>query len=108
MKKLTDEQRKFYETAMTMAKEEMDTLNAEIQAELAAVKERITKLNTHIKAVKQIYDGAAKRLGMETPEVVVTTPKIDGSDSFDDVEEDYTLDEDLIDADDDVEEELEY
>ncbi|MBN2056721.1 hypothetical protein JW905_17470 [bacterium] len=107
MKKLTDTQRKFYESALSTAKEEIEDLNSEIQKELAAVKERITKLNNEIKAVKQIYDGACRRLGIENDlEAGLSSAKTGDADKIEDVDEDYALEEELMDTEDD--EELEY
>lgn len=109
MRKLTDAQKQFYESALKIAKDEIEACNAEIQRELAAVKERITKLNADKEAVKQIYDGACKILGIandletNTPTV---TPSIGNNLNEVDVEEDYALEEELIDSDED--EELEY
>ncbi len=122
MKKLTEAQRNFYENALKMAKEEIEFLNAEIQRELAAVKERISKINEEIKAVKKIYEGACARLGIESD----IDSLLSGTQSFTETEtektektetkkeskgeeisaEDFSLEDELLEVEDD--EELEY
>jgi len=52
--------------ARQMAKEELDQLDREINAELARVKERLLELQQAKKAVKQIYDGACARMGIKS------------------------------------------
>ena len=66
MEMLTEQQKQKYEMARQMAKEEMDQLDREINAELARVKERLLELQQAKKAVKQIYDGACSRLGIKS------------------------------------------
>lgn len=48
-----------------MAKDELEQLDREINAELARVKERLLELQQAKKAVKQIYDGACARMGIK-------------------------------------------
>jgi len=62
---LTEQQKQRYETTRQMAKEELDSLDREIGEELAKVKERILELQRAKQAVKQIYDGACARMGVE-------------------------------------------
>lgn len=52
--------------ARQMAKDELDQLDREINAELARVKERLLELQQAKKAVKQIYDGACARMGIKS------------------------------------------
>lgn len=100
MASLSGDQKKFYESVLKTSKEEVDVLNEEIQKELAAVKEKITRLNAEIKAVRQIYDGACLRLGVENE-------LLKESDEPGEVEDDdYNLEEDLVEVTD--EEEIEY
>jgi ribosomal protein L11 len=63
---LTDQQKQKFEMARQMAKEELDQLDREINAELARVKERLLELQQAKKAVKQIYDGACARMGIKS------------------------------------------
>jgi hypothetical protein len=63
---LTEQQKQKFEMARQMAKEEMDQLDHEINAELARVKERLLELQQAKKAVKQIHDGACARLGIKS------------------------------------------
>lgn len=63
---LTETQRQKYDSARQMAKEELDQLDREINAELARVKERLLELQQAKRAVKQIYDGACARMGIKS------------------------------------------
>ncbi len=100
MASLSGDQKKFYESVLKTSKDEVDILNEEIQKELASVKEKITRLNAEIKAVRQIYDGACLRLGVENE-------LLKESDEPGEVEDDdYNLEEDLVEVTD--EEEIEY
>jgi hypothetical protein len=63
---LSDEQKSFYENVYKVAKQEIESISAQIERELAEVKERITKLNAEKQAVKQMYEGACARLGIES------------------------------------------
>jgi ribosomal protein L11 len=63
---LTDQQKQKFEMARQMAKEELDQLDREINAEVARVKERLLELQQAKKAVKQIYDGACARMGVKS------------------------------------------
>ena len=48
-----------------MTRKQIDDLNAQIEEELAKVKERLAELQAKKNAAKQIYDGACKILGIE-------------------------------------------
>jgi hypothetical protein len=63
---LTEQQKQKFEMARQMAKDEMDQLDREINAELARVKDRLLELQQAKKAVKQIYDGACARMGIKS------------------------------------------
>ncbi|MDM7995091.1 MAG: hypothetical protein QUT30_05320 [Acidobacteriota bacterium] len=63
---LTEQQRQKYEVTRQMAKEELEELDREISAELARVKDRLLELQQAKKAVKQIYDGACARMGVNS------------------------------------------
>ena len=61
---LTDQQRKFYETTLSVTKQEMSDLKDQIEEELAKVKDRIAELQNAINASKQMYAAACSRLGV--------------------------------------------
>jgi flagellar biosynthesis chaperone FliJ len=63
---LTDGQRQKYESIRQTAKEELEQLDREIMAELTEVKEKLKELQQARRAVKQIYDGACTRLGINS------------------------------------------
>lgn len=63
---LTEQQKQKFEMARQMAKDELDQIDKEINAELARVKERLLELQQAKKAVKQIYDGACARMGIRS------------------------------------------
>jgi ribosomal protein L11 len=63
---LNDQQKQRYEMARLMAKEELDQLDNEMNAELARAKEKLMELQQAKKAVKQIYDGACARMGVKS------------------------------------------
>jgi ribosomal protein L11 len=61
---LTEQQKQNFEMARNMAKEELDQIDREINAELARVKGRLLELQQAKNAVKQIYEGACARMGV--------------------------------------------
>jgi hypothetical protein len=61
---LTDQQRKFYETTLSVTKQEIGELKDQIEEELAKVKDRIAELQNAINASKQMYSAACSRLGV--------------------------------------------
>ena len=63
---LTEQQKQKYELTRQMAKEELEQLDKDINAELARTKERLLELQQAKKAVKQIYDGACARMGVKS------------------------------------------
>jgi hypothetical protein len=62
---LTDDQRKFYENTLKVTKKEISDLEANIQEELAKVKERLAELQNAQKAARQMYAAACMRLGIQ-------------------------------------------
>ncbi len=62
---LSKEQQQFYQTTLDMTRRQISDLNAQIEEELAKVKERLAELQNGKNAAKQIYDGACKILGIE-------------------------------------------
>jgi hypothetical protein len=63
---LTEQQKQKFEMARQLAKDELEQLDKEINAELSRVKERLLELQQAKKAVKQIYDGACARMGVKS------------------------------------------
>jgi ElaB/YqjD/DUF883 family membrane-anchored ribosome-binding protein len=61
---LTDQQRKFYETTLSVTRQEISDLKDQIEEELAKVKDRIAELQSAINASKQMYGAACNRLGV--------------------------------------------
>ena len=62
---LNEEQRKFYENTLKVTKKEISDLEAQIQEELAKVKERLAELQNAQKAARQMYDAACLRIGIQ-------------------------------------------
>ncbi len=62
---LNEEQRKFYENTLRVTKQEVSDLEADIQEELAKVKERLAELQNAQKAARQMYSAACLRLGIQ-------------------------------------------
>jgi ElaB/YqjD/DUF883 family membrane-anchored ribosome-binding protein len=62
---LTDEQSHFYRQTLEVTKKKILELNAQIEEELAKVKDRLADLQAQKNAAKQIYDGACRILGVE-------------------------------------------
>jgi hypothetical protein len=62
---LSEDQVKFYQHTLEMTRKQINDLNAQIEEELAKVKERLAELQSAKNAAKQIYDGACKILGIE-------------------------------------------
>jgi hypothetical protein len=61
---LTEQQRRFYENARDVTKQEMEELDHAIEEELAKVKDRLAELQNAKKASRQLYDAACLRLGI--------------------------------------------
>jgi hypothetical protein len=62
---LSNDQSQFYRQTLEITRKQIDDLNAQIEAELAKVKEKLAELQSRKNAAKQIYDGACKMLGIE-------------------------------------------
>jgi uncharacterized protein YPO0396 len=62
---LSKDQAQFYQQMLDMTRKQISDLNAQIEEELAKVKERLAELQNSKNAAKQIYDGACKILGIE-------------------------------------------
>ena len=61
---LSEQQRKFYESTLEMTRQEIADLDAQIEEELAKVKDRLAELQQAKKASRQMYDAACMRLGI--------------------------------------------
>jgi len=62
---LSKDQAQFYQQTLEMTRKQIGDLNAQIEEELAKVKDRLAELKNAKDAAKQIYDGACKMLGVE-------------------------------------------
>ena len=62
---LTADAKAHYENVRRIAQQEMEEFDREIAIELGRIKKRLLELQEDKKAVKQIYDGASTRLGLE-------------------------------------------
>ncbi|MEM1179256.1 MAG: hypothetical protein AAGM22_12980 [Acidobacteriota bacterium] len=61
---LTETQRKLYEETLSMARQEIQELDQQIEEELAKVKDRLAELQSSKKAARGMYDAACLRLGV--------------------------------------------
>lgn len=62
---MNKDQREFYENTLRVTKKEIADLEAQIQEELAKVKERLADLQNGQKAARQMYAAACMRLGIQ-------------------------------------------
>jgi prefoldin subunit 5 len=62
---LSKDQAQFYQQTLEMTRRQIGDLNAQIEEELAKVKDRLAELKNAKDAAKQIYDGACRMLGIE-------------------------------------------
>jgi hypothetical protein len=62
---LSKDQTELYERTLEMTRRQIGDLNAQIEEELARVKERLAELQNAKNAALQVYDGACKMLGVE-------------------------------------------
>jgi hypothetical protein len=62
---LTEDQKAHYEKVRKIAHDEMEAFDREIASELVRIKKRLLELQEDKKAVKQVFDGASARLGLE-------------------------------------------
>jgi hypothetical protein len=62
---LSKDQTEFYQRTLEMTRRQIADLDAQIEEELARVKERLAALQSAKEAARQIYDGACKMLGVE-------------------------------------------
>jgi hypothetical protein len=62
---LSKDQTELYERTLEMTRRQIADLDAQIEEELARVKERLAELQNAKNAALQVYDGACKMLGVE-------------------------------------------
>ena len=62
---LNKDQAQFFQHTLDMTRKQIESINGQIEEELAKVKERLADLQNQKNAAKQIYDGACKILGVE-------------------------------------------
>ena len=79
---MTDEQRRLYEQMLAMSKQEITDLDAQIEEELAKVKDRLAELQNSKKAARQMYDAACARLGVPNELDAEDEMDDDGDDDF--------------------------
>lgn len=62
---LNDKQKKFYQDAFQQTRDEIKDIDAQIEAELAKVKEKLAELQEAKKAALQMHAAACMRLGVK-------------------------------------------
>lgn len=61
---LTEEQSRFYQQSLEMAKRQLEEIDQKIEGELAEVRERLAALQHKRKAALKMYDAACTMLGV--------------------------------------------
>jgi hypothetical protein len=61
---LTDEQSRFYQQSLEMARRQLEEIDQKIERELAEVRERLAALQDKRKAALKMYDAACTMLGV--------------------------------------------
>ena len=61
---LTDEQARFYQQSLEMAKRQLEEIEQKIERELAEVRERLATLQDERNAAVKMYDAACTMLGV--------------------------------------------
>ena len=62
---LSEEEREFYEKSREMSKKQLTEIDAAIEAELAEVREKISKLQDKRRISLQMHDAACNMLGVQ-------------------------------------------
>lgn len=62
---LSKEQEELYRKTMEEAKKQLESIDEEMEKEIQAAREILAKLQASKKDFKQLYEGAAKLLGIE-------------------------------------------
>ena len=61
---LTEEQSRFYQQSLEMARSQLEEIDRKIERELAEVRERLAELQGKRKAALKMYDAACTMLGI--------------------------------------------
>lgn len=62
---LNKEQETLYKKTMEDVKQQLDSIDSEVERELQKVRERLAQLQESKKSLKMVYEGMAKLLGIE-------------------------------------------
>lgn len=62
---LTKEETEIFERRLTLARQQLDAIDQEVERELTEVRERIDALQEKRKAALKVYDAACTMLGIE-------------------------------------------
>jgi len=62
---LTKKQEELYRQTMEEAKSQLDTIDEEMEKEIQKARERLAKLQESKESFRQLYEGAARLLGVE-------------------------------------------
>jgi len=62
---LTKKQEDLYRQTMEEAKSQLDTIDEEMEKEIQKARERLAKLQESKESFRQLYEGAARLLGVE-------------------------------------------
>ena len=65
---LSKDQEELYRKTMEEAKKQMDHIEEEMEEEIQKIRTKLAKLQEVKKTIRQIYEGAAKLLGVELEE----------------------------------------
>jgi len=78
---LTKEQAEFYRKTMEEAKKQLEEIDGQMEKEIQKIRENLAELQKSKKSFRQIYEGAAKLLGIEfEPEEEKGEKEKEGSD----------------------------
>ena len=64
MSALNDEQKDFYNNTLNQTREQIKSIDSQIEEEIETFKNKMAELKNKRKVIKQIYDGAATLLGV--------------------------------------------
>lgn len=62
---ISEEERRFYQRTLEVARHQLEQIDGEIELELAKVRDRLADLQNKRKAAFQMYDAACTMLGIE-------------------------------------------
>jgi ElaB/YqjD/DUF883 family membrane-anchored ribosome-binding protein len=75
---LTEEQSRFYQQSLEMARSQLEEIDRRIERELAEVRERLSELQDKRKAALKMYDAACTMLGIPN-ELEVQEAEVDST-----------------------------